>query len=382
MGINNKIIPLVFLNTRHASKPYPLFILFFIYFTFSVLTCQASNHIPPNSFISFYYQNGSILAHHKEMEELILKRTHSYKLEIGRKMSGLKKWHQNYHLPELGIGLSYNTLSNKEVYGEAFNTYFFINQNLLNISAWNLSYQMGIGVAYINRTFNETNNPFNQNISYPINAFLRLGFYLKYHINNSLSTQIGASLEHYSNGKTKIPNWGLNIFNYQLGISYFLSEPTNYSSKEKQNIRLNHLKIIYSWGYNEKENRNYKKFLNTSLSLSYERKIGAVNSLGLGTDLTFDEAPYEIAKNSQANSPFKEGLDLGLHLGYTQYFGNIHLVIQIGHYLFESLDVNHFYHKLGLHFKVNSFLIANLSLRTHWGKAHCIEYGLGYYFNR
>ena len=53
--------------------------------------------------------------------------------------------------------------------------------------------------------------------------------------------------------------------------------------------------------------------------------------------------------------------------------------MNIGHYLYSRYtDLSLIYTRLGLIYRINSHLLANVSLKSHMAKADFIEWGIGY----
>ena len=73
----------------------------------------------------------------------------------------------------------------------------------------------------------------------------------------------------------------------------------------------------------------------------------------------------------------------GVSISYGLAIGRLSFDFNYGMYIyFNNLDKSDgaFYHKVGLKYDITDNVFANITLKTHWGKADYIGWGIGYRF--
>ena len=85
---------------------------------------------------------------------------------------------------------------------------------------FSLNYQISVGGAYITKRFDIYENHTNRAVSTHANIFFRLGIdtKIKYNPRSEIIIELGGT--HFSNGKIKSPNYGLNAGTISLGFNY------------------------------------------------------------------------------------------------------------------------------------------------------------------
>ncbi|MFC7666089.1 acyloxyacyl hydrolase [Hymenobacter humi] len=79
---------------------------------------------------------------------------------------------------------------------------------------------MGAGLAYLTNPYNRDTNRKNNIASSFLNATLQLRFEYDYALTPHLGLLAGLGLNHYSNGATTKPNFGVNLPSVVLGLNY------------------------------------------------------------------------------------------------------------------------------------------------------------------
>jgi hypothetical protein len=69
----------------------------------------------------------------------------------------------------------------------------------------------------------------------------------------------------------------------------------------------------------------------------------------------------------------------GIHIGHQLEFSKLTVATQIGYYIYaKDKSDGPIYSRFALRYKLNSKLLLNLALKTHYAKADFIEWGVGY----
>ncbi|MDQ3191628.1 MAG: acyloxyacyl hydrolase, partial [Bacteroidota bacterium] len=328
---------------------------------------------------------GFIMVHRDNMSHLVKGHPMMVELSISKPTFGKSQWEQVYNFPELGVSFLYAGLENKKQLGPVYAIFPYINFKLNQSDFCNFRLRIGSGIGYFPVTFDVLNNHKNLAISSHLNGAVNFLFLNRIRLTNKMSLENGIAFTHFSNGAYKMPNLGINIVTVNSGLSLLIGDATKTPTK---GLLLPHSKsldygIIGTVGIKalEAEGKKYPVYTFRTFidkSISYKSSVGAGLDLGYNTSI-IDRLVYDniiVTKKTSIIQP-------GVNLAYTVKINNLSLFINKGIYL-NRIDVRSgiFYHRLGIRYKFNNRLIANVSLKTHFGIADHFEYGLGYKFNK
>lgn len=121
-----------------------------------------------------------------------------------------------------GIGLSITTFSQARNVGIPMGIYVFqgapvatLNERLSLDYEWNFGATLGW-----KSTSDGDDIRSNLVVGSKVNAYLNLGFMLRYNVSDALDITSGIDLTHYSNGNTSWPNPGINTIGARIGFVY------------------------------------------------------------------------------------------------------------------------------------------------------------------
>jgi hypothetical protein len=297
---------------------------------------------------------------------------------------GKDYWEKLYNYPRTGIGYSYTSLGNNEVFGKAHSLYGYINIPLLKKpEKFSLNYQVSFGGAYITRIFDIDKNHLNRAIGSHTNIYIRLGVDAKIKITSHSEMIMEAGIMHFSNGKTRSPNYGINTGSLSLGFNYLFNN--NNSTVQEPVIPLIEKKyvqsLLFSAGSKVYDNLLGKKYFVSSVSYNADRLLNHRRRLGLGADLFYDGSISE-ALADEDGTPEKEFTKLvrmGIHGSYSIRYKQLMMGIQIGHYIYSKYIVlTPVYSKISFQYLITNNISGGITVRSHLGKADCLEWGLGY----
>ena len=170
--------------------------------------------------------------HHFEMQKF---NAHypAFEASIYQSTYGRNNWETVYNYPYIGVtfyhaNFGLNFEHNPEVgdaLGSVYALYPFINYPLNPNEDSQLTFKLGAGLGYITRPFNNFTNYYNFAIGSHFNAAVNLSFEYRQRFTPRFMTVASFGLTHFSNGSTKLPNYGLNTFSGALGIAYYLIPP-------------------------------------------------------------------------------------------------------------------------------------------------------------
>ena len=94
-----------------------------------------------------------------------------------------------------------------------------------------MNYEWDFGLTYGWKPYDRERNPFNAVIGSHMTAYIDVGFYLRWMLSRQWDVNLGASITHYSNGNTAMPNGGLNVAGAKLSVAYYINRKAQADGK-------------------------------------------------------------------------------------------------------------------------------------------------------
>jgi hypothetical protein len=295
-------------------------------------------------------------------------------------------WEKIYNYPRPGIGYSFWSLGNKEVFGNAHVLYSYLNIPIIRRpDKFSFNYQISLGGAWLPRYFDIEENHLNRAVSSHLNIYVRLGIDGKIMLFPRCELVLEAGVSHISNGKTRSPNYGINAGTFSLGINYLIGDYAKIIQEPvipKQGKKYVQ-SIVTSAGVKVYDNLLNKKYLTSSLSYNIDRLLNLRRRIGLGTDLFYDGSISEglAGEDGAPEEDFNKFIRFGIHASYSIRYKQMTGGIQLGHYLYSQYTVlTKVYNKISVQYLFTEHLLGSVAIKSHMGKADCLEWGIGYYW--
>ncbi|MCK5028764.1 MAG: acyloxyacyl hydrolase [Bacteroidales bacterium] len=331
------------------------------------------------------YGYGFVMPHHKSIEYFVKDHIKTFDLKLTKSTYGNKYWNQLYRYPKYGIGFHRSNLGNDDVFGYANALYTFVKVPFIGSSnKTNLSWQISFGASYLTDFFDIENNPQNLAIGSNLNIFIDLSLQSTIILSKKLSLTNGIRFTHFSNGKIKSPNKGLNVISGSVGLAYHLKDkPERIQIELPQIESKNEYTIVYAAGIKTQSRYEPGYYFASSLMLDYKRNYSLKGRWVLGADIFFDGTNEQYSINTEKADIINSDLyQVGLHAGHDLVMGHLALVINIGGYIYAPVEVlAPFYSRIGLRYRIKEKFITNFTLKSHYAKASYFEWGIGYSFN-
>jgi hypothetical protein len=329
---------------------------------------------------------GMNLPFYKALGYLIKDDIYAFDLSVSFPTYGKNFWEKLYRYPRQGVGFSYWSLGNNEVFGKAYVLYTFINIPIFKPSGkFSLNYQISCGGAYLPKIFDIYKDHLNRAIGSHTNIYIHLGIDGKITLSPRSELVIEAGATHFSNGKTRSPNYGINAGSVSLGFNYiFNNKEASIQNPEIPRMDKRFIQsVVYSAGSKVDDNLFGKKYFVTSVSYNLQRILNHKRSIGLGADFSYDGSISE-ALASEEGTPEKDFTKLirfGLHASYSIRYKQLILGFQIGHYIYSKYTViTPVYNKISVQYLMTKNLAGSIAVKSHMAKADCLEYGIAYYW--
>jgi hypothetical protein len=329
---------------------------------------------------------GIILPFYDALNYLIKDDIYAFDLSVGFPTYGKDYWEKLYRYPRSGVGYSFWSLSNKEVFGKAHVLYYYLNIPIFKREeTYFLNYQISLGEAYLTKIFDKYENHLNRAVSSYFNIYIRLGIDAKIRLSPRYEVTLEAGMTHFSNGKIRSPNYGINTGTLSLGVNYRFNDKGSTIQEQEvpESGKLYVQSVIYSAGSKVYDNLLGRKYFVSSVAYNLERVVSHKRRIGLGADLFYDGSIRE-ALASDDGTPEKDYVKLiriGMHTSYAIRYKQLMMGIQVGYEIYSKYTIlTPVYNKILVQYRLTKNIIGSIAVKSHFGKADCLEYGLGYYW--
>ena len=346
-------------------------IRFFIIFILSVLLNFNSLSQNPYKYsfdgsLSF----GRLLAHRNSMRRMVDKNSYSAEITFNLHTNGVKHHHKEYNYPSYGFTINYSNPGNKTDIGNIICSYGFVSLPI-NKNKNPFHFKIGLGMGWVEKTFDLDNNFQSLAISTHLNANVQLKIERSFKLKNQHFLKGAILFNHLSNGSFQTPNLGLNLtqlqLSYSLGLKKQIADSTNLKNSifKKQNLT-----IYNSSAFKENQTPTLKKYYINETCIQHQYRLGHKSGIISGFDILYNPSLEDFTnKRSQC----------GLFVGHLLHLDKLKIGLLMGTYFYNKKDKSEtLYHKLFTEYHFTNKLSARLTLKSHWAKADFFSLGIGY----
>lgn len=335
---------------------------------------------------------GRILKHTPKLNFEVDQLSYGFELNLRNKKYGKKAWHQRLNYPTPGIDLFYYRMGESAVFGDAIGIFPNIAFPFVKGEKMDLLFYMGAGIAYLSTHFDPIDNPTNNAIGSNLNNIAALKWQLTYQFNPKIRFSTGFSFTHFSNGASQLPNFGINILAYNIGIQYTPKPLT-----PEDFIHHDQAPAYKRWGVNLRYDQGFREAIVPGgprypvyiASLAGMYHTSSVNRLYLGLEYEFNKSTYVLGLhtfsfNSKSEAR-RRASRLALYFADEILFGNVGFYAQFSFYLpIDSWLLPWFmYTKAGLRYyfppigRPKTRFYAGIYLKSHKITAEHFSFGFG-----
>ncbi len=297
--------------------------------------------------------------------------------------NGERNWHSRRGNPLYGYTAFFGTAGNRDLLGYYIGGIGFVNLPLVKQKRYELSFKIATGLSYATKVYDSEENILSNALSSHVNAFVQFALDNRFQFGKN-AVSLGIDMTHFSNGATKVPNLGLNLPFVSIGYA--------------RNIQASNFCVdcpvaglgTHSWEYgamligSSKElfPVGGKRYPVMAMSVFSRRYF---NERKRGVEVAFDIISKQAILAYQPEIPKTQWdiLQMGVFAGYLVPLDHLHMVVGMGVYVRDRYKPEDFlYHRVGLRYVFDNGISANVVLKSHWGRADYIEYGIGYAFKR
>jgi hypothetical protein len=352
---------------------------------FCFATCAFSQQNRDTRAVELSFLRGNVMSHTPDLYHLIDGHPEGLMLSFLKQTHGEKEWHRAYNYPEVGGYFLYQNFNSRSL-GENYSVgglynFYFLNRRL--------KLKLAQGIAWATSPYDKISNSKNKAFGSRLLNNTNIGLeYTKDNIFDKFGIHAGLLFSHYSNGRTKAPNSGINTYLLNVGVNYNLDEKrknkidtieTKLSYKEP--IRYN---IALRTGVNESPiiRSGQKPFYH--LGFFIDKRLNRKSAIQLGTELFLtnyfkDYIKYQAVafpeKNLDPNTPHER---VGVFVGHELFINKISLEAQIGYYIYRPFNSDiPVYNRTGMKYYLNKNINIGFTIKTHLFLAEALEFGIG-----
>ena len=352
-----------------------------------------------------------------------------------------RPWQEYLGNPTIGVGLSWLDFSH-EMVGMSIAAYPYILLDAIDTDFLNVRFKFAAGLGYVTEHWytQEDTNPdhyyeptVNTIFGCPINVYLNAGINMNFPITDYLSLGGEFGYYHMSNGRTNMPNIGMNAIYGSVGV-------TTHFNTEAKKKPVDFPDLPYGWSINitgalgaqKSAIEDPHRFLISSFHTGAVYSVNNWYGLGVGLDVFYNDA---VSKNTARNLycdgdydidgkivdcttcgaeknvdyTFKHKVRAGIAMNNEFRFGVVTAIVDWGVYFYNpSRNIYYDDHKdhygsvapkrdlfyespygagaeeafhyirFGLKYRVMDNLYLHTSAKTHLHICEYVEFGLGY----
>jgi hypothetical protein len=357
---------------------------YFFYFILLISGVVCAQH--KNTFaVEVATLRGNVLPHREDMYNLVNGHPEGVMASFLVKTHGAKDWHKVYGFPDYGAFFLYQDFKSQPLgvcYSVGgFYDFYFLNRHL--------QLRLAQGIAYATNPYDKVTNSINKAFGTEILDNTNIGLsYDNQKLFNHVGFHAGLLFTHYSNGRVKTPNSGINTYMLNVGLNYnfenekaIQNDTALVKKSYREPIKYN---FVFRTGVNESPIIRSGQQPFYHLGLYVDKRFNRKSAMQLGTDLFLTYSfkdyikYYSVAypeKNIDPNTDYKR---VGVFVGYELFVNRISLEAQLGYYVYEPFknDIP-VYDRLGMKYYITDKLFGSFTIKTHMFLAEALEFGIG-----
>ncbi len=350
---------------------------------FCLLPAAAQHRAPLLFGANAYY--GFVFRHTPKIGSIT--NTHPYGVEayINRPTTGTKTWHQAYCYPESGLALGVVDFHHSKL-GQVLYVIPYLEKPFTRRVGSGMRLKIGGGLSYTTRPYHPETNFQNAALGSRLNYAVRGELFWAQRLSPAWSLKTGLIITHFSNGAFKIPNSGINVVAWNLGLAHLPHSERTVRLPADTTRRTDYkpyaLHLSGAFTVKEIGLPGGKKYPGMVLSAYGSRRVNAKSALTLGLDATFNAAEkLLIARDTTLTGENKPDFKrVALTLGHELFISyRLSLLSQMGVYVYSPYPAEApFYLRNGLKYYFRPGMYGGAMLKTHYGTADFVEWTIGF----
>ena len=350
---------------------------------FRFLPAAAQSRAPVRWGVNAYY--GFIFRHTPKIGSVT--NTHPYAVEayLNWPTTGSKAWHRLHRYPEPGVALGVFDFHHPKL-GQVLYGLSYLEKPFTLRRTSGLRLRIGGGLSWTTRPYDPESNFQNAALGSRVNYVMRGELGWAQRLSDAWTLKTGLMITHFSNAAFKVPNSGINVIGWNLGVSY-LPHPerlVRHDADTARGIAYKPYALHVSGAVTIKEVGlpGGRKFPGLVVSAYGSRRLNAKSALLLGLDATLNTAEKKVIDldttlTGEQKPDYKRA---ALSLGHELYISHrLSLLSQAGIYVYSPYPADApFYLRNGLKYYFRPALFGAVTLKTHYGTADFVEWTMGF----
>lgn len=286
------------------------------------------------------------------------------------------------------LHLQYHQLGNPEVLGQGITLLPSLDMPLWRTKTGGLFWRQGVFVGWVSKTYDRETNPTNNLIGSHFNVYAQTRIGWQQNVKEQWSWGLGLSYSHFSNGRTRVPNLGINVpalyFQVRTRPAQLNRNPPPISaSMGKKHFQTG---VRVGWGRTTFKAPDGPQHSTYSIAL-YEQlhRVQKLFIWQIGTEWFFDQSSYAFALNQELPRPRHNAIGGAVFVGAELRLNPISFVLQVGPYLKVPFPNDYRVKtRFGVQFygwpKDEKRAFIGAYVHAHGGEADFLDLGIGYLF--
>jgi hypothetical protein len=367
-----------------------LYILIMLFAITQIHAQEPENNDPGRQpYLQLNYHSGSFWTRSEYLKEAFDEPYKAIEFRLGFQSTGREIWQQYHRYPKYGFGMHYSDLvkdPSDTLIGNPFSLFVFYSGPWARWGRFTLSTDISTGLSYMSRIHDPLTNPYNDVVASHINMYFDLNMNLGFRIAPRWDLYAGYGLTHYSNGRIRQPQKGINNWGWTAGMSYHLKEPVKeFIYREPPEFKASQwIQFMYALGVVEElypEETSKTSYLTSSLSVDYVYNYSRKGAVTAGLDVFYD-ASLGIAVTGYTPEEVSswQKTYLAGHMGMHFIIKRFTFLFNLGTYFRQhSYDRGFAFARVGGRIKISDQWAAQICIKTKQGiRSDWIEWGAAY----
>lgn len=355
--------------------------LYFLLLFFSlVLSAQEKTE---TTALDVQYFRGNVMPHTDDLQHFLQGHPDGILISLYKKTYGHQEWESAFNYPDYGGYFIFQDFKN-DILGKVYGVGAHYNFYILNRK---IQFKVAQGVAYTTDPHDKETN--SKNAAFGSKIVANTNFAVNYTtpLLDRFEFKAGLLFTHFSNGRIKAPNSGVNSYGVNVGVTYNFDEPlerkidTLPKVKFSEPIKYN---FVLRTGISENSiiGSGQNPFFHPAFYV--DKRISRKSAFQLGTELFLTQSYKEYIKFMAIAYPREDvTVDtdykrVGVFVGYELFINRVSLEAQLGYYLYQPYKSDiPIYNRVGMKYYITKKIYTGLSIKTHVFLAEAMELVVG-----
>jgi len=366
-----------------SQKEFCAFLSFFLLTLQSALAQTADSTFFHSLSVGWRVHYGTLTGDEAKLQYVEDRHTFLGEVDIMSQTTGSRSWQEPSNFPRIGLALIYGQSGASVYVGHLAAILPFIDFHLYSSREAVTNLRIGVGPAWVQKTFNAETNYQNLVIGSHLNACLSIMLTEEIRLFPRGWLDLGFSFTHISNGSFTLPNLGLNTPALTAGLRYglFPEQKRRQRPMAPAKKKINYYFYSFVAGKQSLPLESAVYLVNV-FNLEAMKDFSRTGRFGGGINMTLDRANSIEVPNSRVFA-WDRSLSHWQAAIYGQYeyvVGDLSFPLQVGYYLYNKYPINSIYQTYGVKYRFAPRWTAAFALKAHLGNGDFIQWGLGYKF--